>query len=106
MDIVRLAPQLHIQLPDVLLMELTLIQSLQFNLFVPTAIEFAHAFIAQLKEACADLANHDNLLFEPMHEWSSRYIKYLESDFSFIENLQSEKAFVVVQCALARWSIM
>lgn len=91
-------------------MELTLIQTLQFNLFVPSMLEFAHAFITRLVAGCSALVAaediDESLLFEPMHAWTTQYFAYLESDFAFIERRQSEKAEVVVQCALARWSIM
>ena len=47
-ELVARFPQMHIRPHDVCIMELRFIQLRQFNLFVPTAIEFAQCLIARL----------------------------------------------------------
>jgi len=48
-DLVQLAPQVPVTARDVCALELTLIQTLSFNLFVPAAREFAVAVLARVE---------------------------------------------------------
>ncbi len=89
-----LAPQLQIQPRDLCVMELQLIQTLQFNLFIPTSVEFAHAFISRLGAACCEVGDQfGEILIEPMHAWVTKFTKYFEADFTALEFRQSEKVY-------------
>ena len=105
-ELVQLAPQLRIKPRDICVMELQLIQTLQFDLFVPTTAEFTDALISRLEGRCAQTARLDKVDLTPLRAWVSTYTKYLEFDFTALEFRQSEKAAALVNCALARWSMM
>jgi hypothetical protein len=85
-------------------MELTLIQTLQFNLLVPTSVEFVSIFLMRLEELCGHGTN-DPLLLDMLPAWTTKYLQYLAKDFSNIDFNQSEKALACTFCAVARWSI-
>ena len=101
-ELVQLAPQLKLTPNDLCMMELTLIQTLQFNLFVPTTVEFAQTLLSKFEDDCAG----KGLLLAPTKGWAATYAGYLAKEFVNLEYPQSEKAMVVAACAIARWSIM
>jgi hypothetical protein len=74
---------------------------MQFNLFIPTTIEFS---LALLKRLIAQ-SNKCDFSEKVMLGFIMKYINYLDGEFSNIEYRQSEKARAVVHCALARWSV-
>jgi hypothetical protein len=88
-------------------MELKLLKTLHFNLFVPTTYEFAHALISRLQSSCAAELKMPNemLQLETLNAFAAKYLTFIENDITFIQQKQSLKAVAVVQCALARWSI-
>jgi len=128
-DLVRMIPQMHVGPRDVCLMELRFIQLLQFNLFVPTAVEFAQCLVAKLtahamvfttetalSAAAArgdrgggggggdPAAAAEQLRLDNVPARAARYLEYLELEFKNIEYRQSEKALAAVTCAIAHWS--
>lgn len=83
-------------------MELKVIQILQFNLFIPTTIEFAMELLKRLaRKVDQDIFSEKEILVS-----IKKYINYLEAEYSNIEYRQSEKALIVVHCALARWCVV
>ena len=59
-DLVQLAPQLKVKARDICATELTLTQALCFNLFVPTASEFADSLLTRF---AATMASSDSIFF-------------------------------------------
>jgi len=105
-DLIQLAPQLNLTPRDLCNMELTLIQTLKFNLLVPSSVEFVQVLLLRLADACESSASGDlELLLDPLHAWAAKYLGYLEKEFSNVEFNQSEKALASAFCALAKWSI-
>mmetsp|Transcript_6693 Transcript_6693/g.13756 ORF Transcript_6693/g.13756 Transcript_6693/m.13756 type:complete len:539 (-) Transcript_6693:357-1973(-) len=114
-DLIQLAPQLSIQARDLCVMELTLIQTLQFNLFVPTTVEFASAIVRRLKRECVGnlhtssqgggCMDVSDVNFEAMDGFALRFAILFEKDLGNIEYRQSEKALAAATFALARWSV-
>eukprot|EP00615_Pteridomonas_danica_P010828 CAMPEP_0114333560 /NCGR_PEP_ID=MMETSP0101-20121206/3837_1 /TAXON_ID=38822 ORGANISM="Pteridomonas danica, Strain PT" /NCGR_SAMPLE_ID=MMETSP0101 /ASSEMBLY_ACC=CAM_ASM_000211 /LENGTH=344 /DNA_ID=CAMNT_0001464621 /DNA_START=235 /DNA_END=1269 /DNA_ORIENTATION=- len=100
-DLFRLAPHLRVHQQRVGIIELTLIQTLQFNLFIHTTIEFSCALVNRLLAA----AQKEDLNKDALNVSVKKYISYLDSEFAHLEYRQSEKARAVVQCAIARWSV-
>jgi hypothetical protein len=105
-DLIQLAPQLNLTSKDLCAMELTLIQTLKFNLLVPSSAEFVHVLLSRLGDVCSNGDDHDSQLLDPLHAWAAKYLLYLEKEFSNVEFNQSEKALASAFCAMARWSIM
>lgn len=113
-DLVGLAPQLRISPRDICVLELHFIQEINFTLFVTTTTEFARSMIERLEAttAGADLVSllglypGESILLDNIYAWACKYISYLERKFENLEFRQSEKAFAVANCAVARWSIM
>ena len=107
----QLAPQLKIQARDLCVMELSLVQTLQSNLFVPTTVEFTAAILSRLEALCSLTqspiapAVGVSLLFDSMHASGALFAGYFEKDLCNIEYRQSEKALAAATLALARWSI-
>ena len=89
-------------------------QEINFTLFVTTTTEFARSMIERLEAttAGADLVSllglypGESILLDNIYAWACKYISYLERKFENLEFRQSEKAFAVANCAVARWSIM
>jgi len=104
--LIQLAPQLNLTSKDLCAMELTLIQTLKFNLLVPSSAEFVHVLLSRLEDVCSDGDDHDAQLLGPLHAWAAKYLHYLEKEFSNVEFNQSEKALASAFCAMARWSIV
>jgi hypothetical protein len=104
-DLMRLAPHLQITQREVCVMELRLLQTLQFNLFIPTTIEFSFALIDRVIAKTCYVLHEDDIRKEILQENVVKYITYLDSEFSNIEYRQSEKARAVVHCAIARWAL-
>lgn len=101
-DLLRLAPHLKVTPQKICDLELKLIQTLEFNLFVASTLEFS---LDLLRRLVAQAGNTGGFSEEGMLGSIMKYIGYLESDFANIEYRQSEKARAVVHCALAKWSI-
>ena len=106
--------QMNITLKEFRDFELIFMKERNFNLLVPTTTEFAWSMIGRLEAttAGADLVSslgldaEESLLLEKTYAWAEKYIRYLEHKFENLEYRQSEKALVVANCAVARWSIM
>lgn len=102
---IQLAPQLNLTPRDLCNMELTLIQTLKFNLLVPSSAEFVQVLLLRLEDLCGR-GSDDPLLLDPLPAWAAKYLLYLEKEFSNVEFNQSEKALASAFCAIAKWSIM
>ena len=101
---VHLAPLLKLSPREICNMEVTLIQALNSKLLVPSSEEFVPIFLMRLEDLCGR-GTDDPLLLDMLPAWTTKYLQYLENDFSNIEFNQSEKALACTFCAVARWSI-
>lgn len=124
MELIRLAPQLRIKPHDVCVMELTLIQTLKFNLFVATSREIvgsliglfiedlggpgssgARSFTSPPIEAALATNTSKSSASKEITSWAVDYLKILERDFANMSYLQSVKAVAASSCAIARWDV-
>lgn len=124
MELIRLAPQLRIKPHDVCVMELTLIQTLKFNLFVATSREIvgsliglfiedlggpdssgARSFTSPPIEAALATTTSESSAIKEITSWAVDYLKILERDFANMSYLQSVKAVAASSCAIARWDV-
>jgi hypothetical protein len=110
-DIVRFAPALELEPRDVFVVELRIIQTLHFDLFVPTAFEFCHELVVRLQRrssgALGVAMSADRplaLATQPLTALAQRFVTYLARDMTYLAACQSERACVAVHCALACWS--
>jgi hypothetical protein len=106
--LVELAPQLKLSPQELCDKEMKLIRILNFNLFIPTTYEFANVLISRLQTSCAAEVQipTEMLKLDALHSFVAKYLEFIEKDMTLIQQKQSHKAVAVVQCALARWSIM
>jgi len=129
---VQLAPQLEVKPKDVCALELALIQTLSFNLFVPAAREFAMAVLSRFEAALpphvaiggAASAAVDSTggaaaavggtssrgnASAPESSWvcqcADEYLQLLASDFGSCEYRQSERGVAVARVAVAKWCL-
>lgn len=122
----QLAPQLRVKPKDVCALELALIQTLSFNLFVPAAREFAMAVLSRVEStlvahvaasasACSSSAaaaisrgrnasGHQESS-SVLAQWADEYLQLLASDFGACEYRQSERGVAVARVAVAKWCL-
>jgi hypothetical protein len=85
-----------------------LLEVLDYNILGPSVQDFMDAMLEALQGICT--RNHSLGLnfvnLEPLVHWASEFVRLLENSFRLIRYPPSEKARAVINCAVAKLSVM